>query len=351
MSERRFRDILLDPQFITLAVVLLAMAGIIYLAGPQLAPFGIALILAFHLDEVVNRLVGRGFSRRWAVASVFVGFLIVYTVALLGPLQVAIQRTIQLASQLPRQADKIAEMLQDLPDLTFGLLPPDQKSKLLNFVIEQLQEGLNVILPQTITWIPRFTGWLVYLFLIPLIVFFFLKDKEALMSGVARCLPKNRQLVEPIWREMVEKMGNYVRGKIWEILVVGLVTWLALALLGFRYPLVMGAISGISVLIPYVGAIGVAIPVFILGYLQWGFGWDLGWVMIAYTVIQLVDGNIVVPYIFSEAVKLHPVTILLAVFFFGGLWGLWGVFFAIPLATLVKSLITTILDYREKKAA
>jgi putative permease len=72
--------------------------------------------------------------------------------------------------------------------------------------------------------------------------------------------------------------------------------------------------------------------------------------MLAYGIIQALDGNIIVPLLFSEAVNLHPVTIIIAVIFFGGLWGFWGVFFAIPLATLVKAVInawtsTTLIEH------
>ena len=71
-----------------------------------------------------------------------------------------------------------------------------------------------------------------------------------------------------------------------------------------------------------------------------GWSLDLGWVMLAYAVIQFLDGNVLVPLLLSEAVDLHPITIIVAVLAFGGLWGLWGVFFAIPLATLVKAIYT-----------
>jgi putative permease len=60
----------------------------------------------------------------------------------------------------------------------------------------------------------------------------------------------------------------------------------------------------------------------------------------AYGVIQLLDGNVLVPLLFSEAVNLHPVAIIVAVLFFGGIWGVWGVFFAIPLATLVSAIFS-----------
>jgi putative permease len=83
----------------------------------------------------------------------------------------------------------------------------------------------------------------------------------------------------------------------------------------------------------------VAIPVAAVAYVQWGMGSEFFAVMVVYTVIQLLDANVLVPVIFSETVNLHPVAIIAAVLVFGGLWGLAGVFFAIPLATLIKAII------------
>jgi putative permease len=98
---------------------------------------------------------------------------------------------------------------------------------------------------------------------------------------------------------------------------------------------------GLSVIIPYVGATLVTFPVIAVAYMQWGLSQDeFMYVMIAYSIIQAVDGVVLVPLLFSEAVNLHPVAIIVAILFFGGLWGFWGIFFAIPLATVVKSVIT-----------
>ena len=78
--------------------------------------------------------------------------------------------------------------------------------------------------------------------------------------------------------------------------------------------------------------------VFSLFVLQFGWSWELGWIMAAYGLIQFLDGNVLVPLLFSEAVDLHPITIIISVLAFGGMAGLWGVFFAIPLATLIKAI-------------
>ena len=80
-------------------------------------------------------------------------------------------------------------------------------------------------------------------------------------------------------------------------------------------------------------------PIFLVGFFQWGFSADLYQVMIIYFVLHIIDANILVPLIFSETVKLHPIAILTAVLVFGGIWGFWGVFFAIPLATFIKAII------------
>jgi putative permease len=122
-------------------------------------------------------------------------------------------------------------------------------------------------------------------------------------------------------------------------LIVGISTTIAFILLDLQYAVLLGVLVGLSVLVPYVGATVVTIPVFFVALFQWGYSNELGYVMLAYGLIQAIDGNVIVPLLFSEAVNLHPVTIIIAVIFFGGLWGFWGVFFAIPLATLVKAIM------------
>jgi len=97
---------------------------------------------------------------------------------------------------------------------------------------------------------------------------------------------------------------------------------------------------GLSVMIPYVGATLVTFPVLGVAAMQWGFVADeFMYVAIAYSIIQAMDGVVLVPLLFSEAVNLHPVAIVVAILFFGGFWGFWGVFFAIPLATAVKAIL------------
>jgi putative permease len=347
-APRSLRRMAGDPQILSLLAVIALGAGALWAVGFELIPFLAAFALAYFLDAGVQWLARRGFRRGVAVGLVYVAFLVGYVGLLVGPVQHMARRGVELAQRLPGSSSELIQHVQALPDPTFGLLPASLRQDAVDFLLARTQEAVSAAVTGTLGLVPQVTSWVVFVLVVPLLVFFFLKDKEALMRGVARCLPRRRELLERIWLEMEQQLGNYVRGKIWEILIVGVVSWLAFALLGFGYPVVFGALSGLSVVVPFVGMIGVAVPLFILGLLQWGLSWALGWLLIAYAVIQFVDGNIVAPYIFSETVKLHPLVILLAVFVFGGLWGFWGVLFAIPLATFAKALLSAYLDLRDQ---
>ncbi len=181
--------------------------------------------------------------------------------------------------------------------------------------------------------------WMLYLVLVPVLVFFILKDKQAILNWFARFLPSERALTRQVWEEVNVQTSNYVRGKFWEVIIVWCVTYITLKAFGLRATLLVSLFVGLSVLVPYVGATLMYIPIIILGYYQFGMSSTFVWLFIAYSIIQVLDGNVLAPVLLSEATSLHPIAIIAAILLFGGLWGFWGVFFAIPLATLVNSII------------
>jgi putative permease len=198
----------------------------------------------------------------------------------------------------------------------------------------------QILVTKGLSSIPSVLAAIVYLILIPLMVFFFLKDREQLTGWFASFLPAKRPLLERIWSELNLQFSNYARGKGIEVLIVGGASYLVFAVLSLNYAALLGLLVGFSVIVPYIGAALVTIPVVVVAYFQFGVTPDFYWVVGAYLLIQVLDGNVLVPLLFSEAVNLHPVAIVIAVLFFGGLWGLWGVFFAIPLATLVNAILS-----------
>jgi putative permease len=170
-------------------------------------------------------------------------------------------------------------------------------------------------------------------------VFFFLKDKYMILAWLGHFLPEERTLVHRVWTDLDIKIASYVRGKFIEVMVIWLAAYIGFAVMELNYAMLLSLLVGLSVIVPYVGATVVTIPVIMIAFFQWGSGSEFGYLMAIYAVIQILDGNLLVPLLFSEVVNLHPVAIIVAVVFFGSLWGVWGVFFAIPLATFIQAIL------------
>lgn len=183
--------------------------------------------------------------------------------------------------------------------------------------------------------------WLVYLIVVPIFTFLMLYNKHELQNSARLfLLPNNQQLMRKFWPSMHQQIAGYIRGKLLHIIIISIANTLAFMALGVNYALLLGVGVGLSVVIPYVGAVIIAVPVVLVAIFQFGFSTELMWVLIIYTVIQLLDSNILTPMLFAKAMSLDAFSILAAIMIFGGLWGFWGVFFAIPLATFIKTLIT-----------
>jgi putative permease len=328
-----------DPHAVTLAVILLCAFLFIAFFSQLLMPVLVALGIAFLLDLPVNKMVNLKLSRTGATVLVVGAFVGITLIAMLGLMPIIWKQSSNLLQEVPHMVSEGQKYLLTLPEQYPDIIQASQIETFISTIKEKLLEWGEVALKASLNSISDLVALMVYLILVPLMVFFFLKDKKDLFAGFSRFLPKERRMATQVGKEMNQQILNYIRGKVIEILIVGISTTIAFVILDLRYSVLLGVLVGLSVLVPYVGATVVTIPVFLVALFQWGFSNELGYVMLAYGIIQAIDGNVIVPLLFSEAVNLHPVTIIIAVILFGGLWGFWGVFFAIPLATLVKAVI------------
>ncbi len=340
-----FRRYFSDEEAVILLLLLIITIGLIYAFGSILTPLFAAIILSYLLSPLVDRLQAFKVPHWLAVSLVFLVFFGALFLALLIMVPALIKQISALVSDVPGMMRSFQEQLALLPEKYPEVLPKELVGQWVNSLdLSQVGQQLSGWLPNVVSFslntLPSLIGVLVYVVVVPLMVFFILKDRESLWQGFKNLLPNQRRLMNQIAEEMNQQIANYIRGKVIEIIIVGGVTFVVFTLLGLDYAALLAVLVGFSVLIPYIGATVVTIPVFAIGVFQWGFGPDLYGVLIAYMVIQMLDGNVLVPLLFSEAVNLHPVSIIVAVLIFGGLWGFWGIFFAIPLATLVKAIVS-----------
>ncbi|QYJ99964.1 AI-2E family transporter [Shewanella psychrotolerans] len=329
-----------DPQAVTLVFILVGITTAIYFAGGLLAPLLVALVLAFLLEWPVAQMVKVGINRTTGASLVLVLFIGVMLMLTFGLIPSVWKQGVALVTDLPSMLDKGLITLKGYAEQYPQFLGVEQ----LDSAVGELKKLLDTqhifdLGKQLIGYSASLLVLMVYAILVPLLVFFFLKDKDVLLRGSKRFIPSNRELARKVWLEMNQQIFNYIRGKVIEIVIIGVATYIFFAIMELRYAALLGVLTGFSVLIPYVGATLVTLPIALVAFFQWGVSPEFGYLMLGYGIIQALDGNLLVPILFSDAVDLHPVFIIAAVLVFGGLWGVWGVFFAIPLASLVKAVI------------
>ena len=324
-----------DPQAALLVVLLLVSTLTIYFMGKMLTPLIAAVIIAYLLEGPVTKLQPR-FSRLIAVIVVFCLFLLFMVFLVLFLLPILSRQASQFFLEVPNMINRGQDLMLRLPQEYPQIISESSIKDIIFSLSGELSAVGQTVLSFSFASIPLIVTYLV---LVPLMIFFFMKDKIMILEWMSRFLPADRQLVTHLWVEMDDQIGNYIRGKVYEIITVGVAAYIVFIFFGLNYASLLAIIVGLSVLIPYIGAATVTIPVALVGFFQWGLGSDFTWLMIAYFVLQFLDGNVLVPVLFSDAVNIHAVAIIAAILIFGGLWGFWGVFFAIPLATLVKALI------------
>ena len=334
-----FRRHFTDPQVVALGLVLIASFAIIIVAGEMLAPVLASVVIAYLLEGPVAFLVRRGLPRLFAVTVVFLLFLAVLLLVFFGLIPLLSKQATQLFQALPQMIARGQEMLLNLPKQYPALFSVDQVNDLIFAIRSELGLLGQRLLTQSMASVLGIITIAVYLILVPLMVFFFLKDKEQIHQWTLRFLPEQRRLTARVWRDVDVQVANYVRGKCIEIVIVWVASYVTFALMGLEFAMLLSVLVGLSVLVPYIGAVAVTVPVAITAFWQWGVGSEFFYLITAYLVIQALDGNVLVPLLFSEVVNLHPVAIIVAVLMFGGIWGFWGVFFAIPLATLVQAVL------------
>ena len=328
-----------NPQVVFLTLFLVLLFVVVVLMGNMLAPLLAAVVIAYLLEGLVGVLEKTRLPRLIAVLVVYFAFLLFVALILFGLLPLLSQQATQFVQQIPSMLNVGQDVLLKLPESYPEIISADQIAEIIVVIRTELTSWGQKLLSVSLASVMGLITILIYLILMPILIFFMMKDKESLVAWVSRFAPSEHQLVGQVWSEVDRQIGNYVRGKFWEIVIVWFACVVTFSVLGLQYTMLLAVLVGLSVLIPFVGAAVVTIPIVFVAWFQWGFTGDFFVLVSAYLIIQALDGNLLVPMLFSEVNNLHPVAIIAAVLIFGGLWGVLGVFFAIPLATLVHAVI------------
>ncbi len=328
-----------NEEAVVLAVLLILAFTAVLTLGGMLAPVLAGMVLAFLMHGLVHGLERMRVPSGMAVGLVFTLFVGVLAAFMLILVPLLWHQLITLLNELPGMLGKWQSLLLLLPERYPHLVSDEQVLQAIESARGELGKFGQWALTFSLSSLPLLVNVMIYFVLVPILVFFFLKDRELIGRWVRGYLPRERALITRVAQDMNRQIANYIRGKVIEIFLCGVVTYIGFIAMGLNYAALLALLVGLSAVVPYVGTVVVTVPVAAIALFQWGWGDQFFYLMLVYGVIQVLDGNVLVPLLFSEAVNLHPVVIICAVLLFGGLWGFWGVFFAIPLATLFKAVL------------
>lgn len=334
-----FKRYLSRPEAVTLLAIFIVMVLVLSTMGQVLTPVIISMLLAYLLLGVVRYLERWHLSHILAVSMVFIVFITLLLLAFLWLLPLLWDEVVGLVTEVPGILSNGQALIFKLHDTFPDLVSVIQLQQFITHLTAYLANFGKEVVSFSLASLFGIVAIIVYLVLVPLLVFFFMRDGREIIGWFARFLPDKRYVLQNVWDELHGKIRSYVRGKVIEILFVALITTVVFGVLGLRYAILLGGLVGLSVVVPYVGIALVTVPIVIIGLMQWGWSDHFFYLMAAHAVISILDANILVPVLFSEAMNLHPLAIILAVLIFGNIFGFWGVFFAIPLITLVNVVI------------
>ncbi len=314
-----------------IAIGILAIVYVLYIGQGIILPLIYAAIFAILLNPMVDKLVARGVNR---TLSIFIALLVMVAVVS-GMVYFISYQIAQLGDTFPQFQEKFADLFKET---TYWIA--DALNTKVSVVKAWIQNAREQAMSNSSAFVGSTLGTLgglfATIFLLPVYIFFILFYKPLLLEFIEQLFTRDKHvMVAEVLTEAKSLIQNYLNGLMLELVIVAILNSVALLVLGVDYAILLGIVGAILNMIPYIGGI-VAIALPMLVALATQSPLSAGLVLAAYSVIQLVDNNIIVPKIVASKVKINALVSIVVVLVGGALWGIPGMFLAIPLTAIVK---------------
>ncbi len=333
----------------TIIRFILIVLGLVFLflIRDVIVLFIFALIIASAIAPVVNFFEKIKIPR--VVGALIVYVLVIGAIALLISLIVpTIAKNVKdLATNLPTYIESLSEKFQSF----------EKASSKYGMIIDRLQgylsdigETLKSLSTNIFSTAVSFFGGIFSFFLVVVMSFYISVQKKGVQRVLTAVMPINyRDYVLNLWDRAQKKLGRWLQGQLFLALIVGALVYVGLSLLGVKYALILGIISGVLELFPYIGPVLAGIPGVILGLLQSPI---LGlWVFILYVVVQQIESYLITPLVMGKVVGLNPIVIILALLIGAKFGGILGMILAVPLAAVFAELLRDMIKKRKESEA
>jgi predicted PurR-regulated permease PerM len=319
------------PFYIKSTVILLGIALLMFcmfILRSVLVPFSFALIIAILLNPLVNRFKKMGLSNVFAIIFSMLIALLVFG----GVMYFLSSQIVGFGENLPALKEKFGTLLKQLQDwvkTTFGISIARQ--------VELIKQSLNSnsgLVGQTLG---TALGTLIIVFILPVYVFLILFYKKLILNFLYEAFAEeNSKQVAEILAQTKSAIQSYMVGLLIEALIVAALNSTALFILGVKYAILLGVLGALLNMLPYIGGIiAIALPILIATVTKDGYSTQLG-IIIAYSIIQFIDNNFLIPKIVSSKVQINALISIVIVLLGGALWGVAGMFLSIPFVAILK---------------
>lgn len=316
--------------------VLLATGGLVYLLGPILTPFLAGALLAYIFDPLVDRLETRGLSRTTGTAIVIVVAGLALFALLLVALPLFQGQFVELSQRVPAALDMLRTRFLPWLQHTLGISVDFNLAALQTWLTEKATQNGAAWLPKLQTGALAIVGVLANLLLIPVVMFYLLKDWDVMVARVAELAPRPwLGAVTRVARAMDAVVGEFLRGQLSVMAALSLYYAVALWAAGLEYALPIGILTGVLSFVPFLGfGLGMILAL-LVALLQFADWTGVAWVAGIYLIGQVLESYVITPRLVGERVGLHPVAVIFALAAFGQLFGFVGVLLAVPLAAVL----------------
>jgi predicted PurR-regulated permease PerM len=319
--------------WIWLAVAAFAIAAV-YLLSPILTPFLFAAILAYICNPMVDHMARRRVPRTLAVTLVLLLLVTVFVVLLLVLLPLVIRQVRAITEQVPVLVDWLKTVVA--PQIEQWLGVQLETGMVRDWVTEHMVEIRSFavkLLPSLKTGGLAVVGFVVSLVLVPVVLFYFLRDWNVLVKDIDKLVPRRwHDQVTTIAGEIDAVLGQFLRGQLLVMLGMGVFYTIGLWLAGLDYALSVGMFAGLVTFVPYLGVITGVVLATMTGLLQFQEFAPLVWIWVVFGVGNMLEAYVLVPWLVGERIGLHPVAVIFALLAFGSLFGFFGVLLALPVS-------------------
>ncbi|MFZ3576450.1 AI-2E family transporter [Virgibacillus sp. DJP39] len=311
--------------------------------GSILSPFLIALFIAYLLYPLVLKLHSLNIPKGLTILIIYILFFggILFTVKQIYPL--FIRQLTELSEQIPEFTTLYKNLIYQMYEST-AFLPETVHDK-MDSLFMKIENTLGKLIEKIATSITRIFDIIVLLTVIPVLVFYFLKDTDKIKNWFKKWIPESYHTrAHDVLFSIDKSLGNYIRGQLLVSLFVIVASFGCFYFLGLKYALVLAIIVGIFNFIPYFGPIIGMLPAVAIAFTV--STQLVLFVVITVFTIQLIESNLLSPYIVGKSIHIHPVAIIFALLIGGEIGGVIGLLLAVPVLTVTKEIVNQV---RSKK--